>query len=1066
MNDLHDDILRIESVLYELNTDPSNLSNARRIISDSLQNLAQIAPDSSLSLADTFEAIAKGCNDNMKRDMGLISIRLVSCTDVLTTDDINKGRRHIVRLIEEGCPDLISKVFPDKNAPNHKKIQWAKTIHHTACKHLSYLQQPFTSVQDLWGRRQTILTELNHGPTKSYLNAFGFDPVRSSVSSLLKLVDGLAQSQGHKLQASMQCLLESIADELNQYANTPTFIVQEYMLPFLLQAQTAARAQQETMADKFACIISVPVSPFEIEKKYPLHVTDSEIQIFIPLTNEGPGVAQNVRATCVADHCEIQSEETSLGDVEPGSFVLTLIVNVTEPRESLELEVEIQWGVIGDPSNHTRTFSVTAKGQRNDLNWDDLSRQQPYSLEVAHDQEFYGRKDAVQRILRRLASDSMQSCYITGQKRVGKSSLARAVETKIKNNIHPGDYNVLYLECGEIRHSSGEDTLKELGTQLERFLAENLPQSAGWLSEDFSSSLIPLNSLLDQLRTQKPESRFVVILDEFDEINESLYRYGELANTFFLNLRTLSSKSNIAFVLVGAERMPYVMASQGEKLNKFNRESLDSFSLQTEWGDYRALIQTPVENVIKLHEPALRKLFELTDGHPYFTKMLCAKVYECAVETKDAEISSAEVEKAAEQVVATLDTNAFAHYWRDGIRGDSNDIEIVSIKRCRLFMAWARTARSKKPLTHESIGANVLSGVFNTTEVLPLLEDLCRRRVFREKNGAYLPAVDLFAVWLRESGFSMLVSDQLGDELAEAKQHREDIAYVRATEIVDVANKWDLYQGRQITEDKIRAWIEQVESNIERRWLLKLLQNVRFVSDLETRKKLSEAHRWIRGKLPVPVQKSRSQHRDDILVSYVDGPGKSGALYAELYARTNEIRSENVVTPLQLDDVVGNKYDGKHIGLVIVDDMIGTGHNLVEKLTELSDLFQQVKVGTEVPLSVIVLCSTVEGEYRVRAHLNKSMPNADLEICETLESKHFAFTSSIGFWESKEEMSAAKTLLRDLGVRVQKRTPLGFKDQGLLLTFSRNCPNNSLPILHGSGKGGAQWMPLFPRSKT
>jgi len=100
-----------------------------------------------------------------------------------------------------------------------------------------------------------------------------------------------------------------------------------------------------------------------------------------------------------------------------------------------------------------------------------------------------------------------------------------------------------------------------------------------------------------------------------------------LANTFFLNLRTLSSKPNISFILVGAEKMPHVMSSQGERLNKFARESLDSFDLSSEWADYRELVQTPVAHSIKVHEAAVRKLFELTDGHPYFTKVLCGAMY-------------------------------------------------------------------------------------------------------------------------------------------------------------------------------------------------------------------------------------------------------------------------------------------------------------------------------------------------------------------------------------------------------------------------------------------------------
>ena len=915
-------------------------------------------------------------------------------------------------------------------------------------------------------RRQTITRDMNHGPTKNYLSAFGFKAVGPSVIGLLGQIEKLVESEGYELQENIQRVLETIEEEISTYTNTHTFVVEEYMLPFLNQVQTSVRKRQENMAEKFACTITTPSGSYELEKKYPLHLLGSQIHISVPLTNNGPGTAHNVRAYCVADYCNVQSDELSIGNVRPGSFILPLIVSVTQSRASLSLEVEIKWTVVGDTSDHTREFSVKIEGQRTDLNWDQLRLRQPYSLEVAYDQDFFGRKDAMQRIIRRLAPNLMQSCYITGQKRVGKSSLAHAVETQIRNDIHLGPYQVLYLECGEFRHSSGEDTLRDLGAQLEALLTSELPRSVDWAPKEYSSSLAPLNRLLSQLLTHKPAARFVVILDEFDEINESLYRHGELASTFFLNLRTLSSKRNLALVLVGAERMPYVMSSQGEKLNKFGHESLDSFDQETEWVDYCDLIRTPIESAIMFHEAALRKCFELTQGHPYFTKVLCAVIYASAVEARDAEISNAEVKRAAERVVSTLDTNAFAHYWRDGIRGDANEIEIVSLNRCRVLVAWARTARLREPLTWESISKKLHSRTCNPEDVLPLLDDLCRRGVFQEHDGEYRPTVKLFSGWLTEGGFSKLVSDKLGEELAEAKQGREDSAYVQSKEIVDVADKWDSYQGRRISEETIRAWLNQVDSNVDQRLVFKLLQNIRFFRDFEVREKLQDAHAWVSSKLPIIVWKSRAQRRKDILVSYADGPGKSGAHFASLYANVNRINSSNAIAPSDLNRVFGKDRGESQTALVVVDDFIGTGNNLVEKLSGLTEVFQQARIGTDVPLSVVVLAGTVEGEKRVRAHLEESMPNADLEICEMLGSNHFAFGNSLGFWATEEEKSSAKTLLTDLGVRVQKRWPLGYKNQGMLLAFSRNCPNNSLPILHGSGKVGTPWTPLFPRIKT
>ena len=346
------------------------------------------------------------------------------------------------------------------------------------------------------------------------------------------------------------------------------------------------------------------------------------------------------------------------------------------------------------------------------------------------------------------------------------------------------------------------------------------------------------------------------------------------------------------------------------------------------------------------------------------------------------------------------------------------------------------------------------------------MEDLCRRGVFREDGGVYRTAVDLFATWLTETGFARLVSDQLGDELAEARRQREDAAYVQAAEIVDLTDRWELYQGRSVTPEDVRGWLEQVESHVDQRMLFKLLQNVRFIRDIEVREMFVRAQDWMRSRLSVPVRKSRAQRRDDILVCYADGGGKSGAYYAALYAKANDISGDNVRALGKVAEDVGSWEKGKQLGVVIVDDIVGTGRTMLENLEALAGVQGGRRVGVDVPLSVVAVCGTSEGERRLRSYLQKSMPSADLEVCEQLMERHFAFGDGIGLWETEDEKHAAKSLVTGLGVRIQRRKPLGYGDQGLLVTFARNCPNNSLPILHGSGKGRTPWRALFPRSKA
>ena len=718
MSEIATSVRRVEEALAGPKATSRERARVRRAISESLQELAGLNADPTLSISATLETILVDRPSKSNRELAAITIRLMSCPDVFPATDLDMSRRHIVRVIEN-CPELA--LATNSNAQTHQRLESYKTLHSAACERLHRLLRSFTSLHDLSGHRQQIMKVLNHGPTKNYLGAFGFGVALSSVSSLLKQVDGVIESQGHELQQRTQSLIESIAHEIAQYQITPTFIARDYMCPFLQHLQTIAKTSQEKLAAQFACTIEPPPNPYEPEKKYALHVPHSDIRVFVPMSNSGPGLALDVRAHYLTD---TGYSEAHFGDLNPGPFMLELNVNIDESRERLDLEVEVHWRTVDDPSERTVEFSVAVTGQRTDIDWNGLSLQEPYSLEVAYDHEFYGRKDALRRLLRSLAPNRMQSCYITGQKRVGKSSLAHAVAAKLQGGSVPGNFRVLFLECGEFRDASGEGTLRALGSRLEEFLCECMPSTVEWKRGDYTSSLAHLNKLLAHLLELDPSVRFVAILDEFDEINESLYRYGELANTFFLNLRTLSSKRNMAFVLVGAERMPYVMTSQGEKLNKFRQESLNSFDLATEWPDYQDLVRKPVASAITFHDAAVQALYEVTDGHPFFTKVLCSKIFELAVETRDGEVSGAEVGKAVDRVVRRLDTNAFAHYWRDGIRGGAEEVEIVSLDRCRLLVAWARVRRAGNAATAEAMARSGASPSGIGGAINPLVEDL------------------------------------------------------------------------------------------------------------------------------------------------------------------------------------------------------------------------------------------------------------------------------------------------------------------------------------------------------
>ncbi len=457
-------------------------------------------------------------------------------------------------------------------------------------------------------------------------------------------------------------------------------------------------------------------------------------------------------------------------------------------------------------------------------------------------------------------------------------------------------------------------------------------------------------------------------------------------------------------------------------------------------------------------------MYDLTDGHPYFTKVLCAKAFEAALDAKDAEISDAEIDKAGQRLLASLDTNAFAHYWRDGTRGGDEEVEIASVKRCRTLVSWARTVRSRKNPSLEGMEYH-LHAHLRADELRHELDDFCRRGVFKEKEGNYLPTVDIFGRWLSDRGFALLVDGHLGDELEEKRRQDEDAAYVKSDEVVELVDSWPLYQGHRITEDRVRNWIDQVETNVGRRHLFKILQNVRFVTNDQMQESFRGAFENFRNRLPAFFQRKKTDRRHDVLVTFLGSAAKSGAYSANQFARANRIVPDNVIALERLEAKFSDEQEGLFSAIVVVDDMIGTGNTLSGDLKSHGEILQKLDIGSTIPLFVCAFCATVKGEAKVRQHLESTFEDSDLDICEMLEERHYAFNEGVGFWDSQSEKDKAKSMVMDLSARVDKRRQLGYSGQGLLLTFSRNCPNNSLPILYGHGKSTTKWTPLFPRTQ-
>ena len=656
-------------------------------------------PDIRLGFAPILDAAAT--SGNGRREAAILVLRALAVDGLLPFAEDHSLERRATALIEGAFSDQLRGLRLNEKRQTYEKLVALKGYHGSSCQLLKPLSEAGPTLADIESAKADIQKATRNGALSAYLEPFSWAILKGKVN---QICDQVSQVVGCN-DASYKQRFEQLSTacfELKCFSEeSPTFLTNYFVKPFVNSVEQALLDLKANSAGRFACSLEPRrKQPIIAEKKYPLHLVDKLLTITVPFVNHGPGMAVDVTVEldCGTQNAiALESEDLILGDIPPGDFAISFRVMVVEPSLAVPMVMQVNWSELFGEKRSV-ALDVRLSGQDATIDWAALEQLDPYSLEVAEGDRFVGRTAKVQAIGNRLVKTQMSSTYITGQKRVGKTSLAQAVLRYLaKYGKTELSYEPLYLEWGEYCAADATGTVRALGEQLYAFLRNYLSSDVAVVEPTFEGSLAPLNAIAKSLEARAPTKRFIVVLDEFDEIHPEMYRLGALAEAFFANLRTLAARRNLAFILVGGEKMPFIIGAQGDQLNKFVPELLDYFSRGDEWVDYVELVTSPVRKDLNWEDGAISELFNLTNGHPYFTKLLAAKVFSNAVTERDTEIIASDVRHAASGKISELDTNAFAHFWKDGLNCEREKGEVIELKRLRTLVAPLGARGEKVP---------------------------------------------------------------------------------------------------------------------------------------------------------------------------------------------------------------------------------------------------------------------------------------------------------------------------------------------------------------------------------
>ncbi|MCK4662283.1 MAG: ATP-binding protein [Bacteroidales bacterium] len=376
-------------------------------------------------------------------------------------------------------------------------------------------------------------------------------------------------------------------------------------------------------------------------KKYPFSKnTNYKIQLLIENSSTGYANDAIVKITLYSDDIiKLKQTEQFVGHIKASSIVEFDYIGLSNSEDVL-LYGYIEWTNF-DRKKCKTEFELDLSGQKLDIDWSAIENEEPYDLEpVTDENEFIGRKkiiDDLKRIRKKVGSS-----YVFGQRRVGKTSIVKTLQSIINSD----DILVIYIEAGDWDSAtSPHKSMGDLGKKICAKIKRHNKKFRSLIIPEFEGSFNRLTDFLDEISEIDNTFRVIIILDEFDRISHELLYSGNIAKSFMLTIRAISNREQFGFILVGGEKLEYIL-SQWQEFNKFKPIRVDYFDKETEWADFKNLVKYPIENILEISDKAIDYIYKQTSGNPYFTKKICVELFSLMISNRDNHITEDEAKKA------------------------------------------------------------------------------------------------------------------------------------------------------------------------------------------------------------------------------------------------------------------------------------------------------------------------------------------------------------------------------------------------------------------------------------
>jgi class 3 adenylate cyclase/AAA+ ATPase superfamily predicted ATPase len=232
--------------------------------------------------------------------------------------------------------------------------------------------------------------------------------------------------------------------------------------------------------------------------------------------------------------------------------------------------------------------------------------------------EFYGRKNEVEKIYSRIGSSRPQSISIVGERRIGKSSLLNFINQAINRKkylANPDEYVFVFVDFQERRGIEIRDFFSILFEELLSAFQGNLEINVEPNYEGFKKVV----STFDEHKL-----KLILLFDEFELITKNTNFDAE----FYSFCRSIANNFNVAYIVSSGRNLQTLchsrQISDSPFFNIFSNLTLSQFNR----AEAVALITGPAEKLNYSLQPYIDLIIDIAGYYPFFIQIACAALFE------------------------------------------------------------------------------------------------------------------------------------------------------------------------------------------------------------------------------------------------------------------------------------------------------------------------------------------------------------------------------------------------------------------------------------------------------